>query len=341
MIALQRPTFTLFRSPRPTRLPNVWLTTGVELICDGLKFPEGPVALDDGTVLVTELRGGTIARVDPDGTVTRLAETGGGPNGMALGPDGFLYICNNGGLLWTDLPNGLSVPGAGLGVGPNQPPGYTSGSIQILDLGSGSIRTLYDSCDGHPLKAPNDLVFDRHGGFYFTDSGKRRERDQDFGGLYYAAADGSRIEELVFPLTLANGVGLSPDEDRVYVAETISGRLWSWPIEAPGTVGRGNGLGAHGGELVHALPGYQMLDSLGMEASGNVCVATLYAGAITVVSPTGEVVDVVDIADDDPIPTNICFGGPDMQTAFITSAGRGRLYRTEWPRPGLAPAHRH
>ena len=127
----------------------------------------------------------------------------------------------------------------------------------------------------------------------------------------------------------------------MYVAETISGRLWSWPIEAPGTVARGNGLGAYGGELLHAMPGYQMLDSLGMEANGNVCVATLYAGAITVVSPAGDVVDVVDVADDDPIPTNICFGGPDMRTAFITSAGRGRLYQTEWSRPGLRLHHGH
>jgi gluconolactonase len=308
----------------------------MELICDGLQFPEGPVALPDGTVLVTELRGGTIARVDPDGTVTRIAETGGGPNGMALGPDGLLYICNNGGLLWTDLPNGLTVPGAGLGVGPNQPPGYTNGSIQTLNPDTGELRTLYERCGDHPLKAPNDLVFDRHGGFYFTDSGKRRDREQDFGGLYYATADGSHVEELVFPLTLPNGVGLSPDEDRVYIAETISGRLWSWAIEAPGKLTRGGGLGAFGGDLLHARPDYQMLDSLGMEANGNVCVATLYAGTITVVSPAGEVVDTVPIADDDPIPTNICFGGPDHRTAFITSAGRGRLYTTDWPRPGLA-----
>jgi gluconolactonase len=308
----------------------------MELICDGLKFPEGPVVLDDGTIYVTELKGGTIARVDPDGTVTRIAETGGGPNGLAPGPDGLLYICNNGGSLWSQTPDGLDVPGLALALGRNQPPEYAGGSIQTLDPATGELRTLYTHCDGHTLKAPNDLVFDEHGGFYFTDSGKRRDRDADFGGLYYAANDGSRITELVFPLTLANGVGLSPDGASVYVAETVSGRIWRWPIDSPGVLKPGSGPGAAGGEVLHATPGYQMIDSLAVEAGGNICVATLFIGAITVVSPAGELVEVVTVADDDPIVTNICFAGPDLRTAYITSAGRGRLYKADWPREGLA-----
>jgi gluconolactonase len=308
----------------------------LDLICDGLAFPEGPVALTNGAILVTEIRGGTIARIDPDGSVTRIASTGGGPNGLAVGPDGLLYVCNNGGSLWTDTSDGLSIPGAALAIGRNQPPDYLGGSIQVVDVSNGEIRTLYRECGGNPLKAPNDLVFDRHGGFYFTDSGKRRDRDADFGGLYYARADGSRISEVVFPLTLANGVGLSPTGDRVYVAETVSGRIWSWAVESPGRLERGDGPGPHGGKLLHATPDYQMIDSLAVEANGNICVATLFVGAITVVSPAGAVVDVVKVNDDDPIITNICFGGPAMETAFITSAGRGRLYRTDWPRPGLS-----
>ena len=312
----------------------------MELVCDGLAFPEGPVALEDGAILVTEIRGGTIARIDPDGSVTRIASTGGGPNGLAVGPEGLLYVCNNGGSLWTDTPDGLSVPGAALAIGRNQPPGYRGGSIQVVDVSSGEVRTLYTECDGNPLRAPNDLVFDRHGGFFFTDSGKRRDRDADFGGLYYARADGSSISELVFPLTLANGVGLSPAGDRVYVAETVSGRIWSWAVESPGRLKPGRGPGPEGGELLHATPDYQMIDSLAVEANGNICVATLFIGAITVISPDGEVLDIVKVNDDDPIITNICFGGPAMRTAFITSAGRGRLYRTDWPRPGWRSASR-
>lgn len=306
----------------------------MELAAAGLSFSEGPVALDDGSVLVTEIRSGTIARVTPDGTLTRIATTGGGPNGAALGPGGKLFVCNNGGFTWSELPDGLVVPGAALARGGNQPPDYRGGSIQVVDLEGGSVTDLYTECDGYQLKGPNDIVFDAQGGFYFTDSGKRRERDWDYGALYYAQADGSEIREVAHPLVLANGVGLSPAGDRVYVAETVTARVWWWTIEAPGQLA-GDGPGIAGAHLLCTLTDYQLIDSLAVEAGGNVCLATLHRSAITVVSPDGEIVEVVDVPGDDPVVTNICFGGDDLRTAYITSAGRGRLYRTEWARPGL------
>jgi gluconolactonase len=64
----------------------------------GLAFPEGPIALDDGSVLVVEIAAGNLTRVDPAGIVTVVAHCGGGPNGAALGPDGAVYVCNDGGL---------------------------------------------------------------------------------------------------------------------------------------------------------------------------------------------------------------------------------------------------
>jgi gluconolactonase len=307
----------------------------IEILAEGLSFTEAPVALEDGSVLVSEIRTGTIARVGPDRTVTRVATTGGGPNGAALGPDGKLFICNNGGFTWRVLDNGLVVPGAALARGGNQPPDYVGGSIQVVDLDTGSVSELYSECGGHRLKGPNDIVFDAHGGFYFTDSGKRRERDWDYGGLYYARADGSGIREIAYPLVVANGIGLSPGGDRVYVAETVTARLWWWEIESPGQLAHGVGPGSGGANLLCTLTNYELIDSLAVESGGNICLATLNRSAITVVSPAGEIVEVVDVADDDPIVTNICFGGDNLRTAYITSAGRGRLYRTEWPRPGL------
>lgn len=307
----------------------------MRVVAEGLAFPEGPVAMVDGSVLIAEIRTGTVARVRDDGSVTRIAELGGGPNGAALGPDGRLYVCNNGGSTWSQTDDGLSFPGRALAVGGNQPPDYTGGSIQVLDLETGAFEDLYTECDGNPLRAPNDIVFDADGGFYFTDSGKRRERDWDYGGLYYATPDGSEIHELIHPLTLANGVGLSPDGDRVYVAETTTARVWWWAIEAPGRLAPGKGPGVDGASLLTTLTGYQLIDSLAVEAEGNVCLATINFGGITVVSPDGEIVERVKVADDDPITTNICFGGEGMRTAYVTSAGRGRLYAAEWPRPGL------
>jgi gluconolactonase len=294
-------------------------------VASGLQFPEGPVALPDGSVLVVEIRRGTLTRVAPDGRTTIVARTGGGPNGAAIGPDGSVWICNNGGFEWHDL-GGMSVPG-------NQPHDYIGGRIQRVDLATGAVEDVYTACDGRPLRGPNDIVFDATGGFWFTDHGKLRERDRDRTGVFYARADGSSIREVIFPLDAPNGIGLSPDGTRLYVAETWTGRLWYWDLDAPGQVAGGMGFGPAGGSLLAGLPGYQLFDSLAVDGDGNVCVATLVTGAITVIAPDGTVIEQVSTGD--PLTTNVCFGGADLRTAYITCSGSGRLVATAWPRPGL------
>jgi gluconolactonase len=291
----------------------------MRMLTDKLQFPEGPVVMPDGSVLAVEVRGGTLARVSLDGEVTRVADCGGGPNGAATGPDGSVYVCNNGGFQWSEN-GGLVFPG-------EQPEGYTGGSIQRVDLTAGEVTTLYTHCGDIQLRGPNDIVFDTSGGFYFTDLGKSRPRELDKGAVFYATTDGSTIREVAFPMDHPNGIGLSPDGRTLYVAESTTGRVWAWDIEGEGDLANKR--------LVTSLPGLQYLDSLAIEASGNVCLATLLTGAITVVSPEGDIVEVVKIPEHDPMVTNICFGGPDLTTAYITSSGRGRLYETTWARPGL------
>ena len=298
-------------------------------ITSGLQFPEGPVAMNDGSVLVVEISRGTLTRVRPNGTKEVVAETGGGPNGAAIGPDGKVYICNNGGLKLTQD----GSPTEGL------PPGYTSGCIQRVDLASGKVEVLYTECNGHPLRGPNDIVFDSTGGFWFTDFGKVQERQKDRTAIYYAKADGSLIKEMIFPIDGPNGVGLAPDDTHLYVAQTFEGRVWQWEIAAPGELRRtaGEGLallaGPGGGKLLAGLPGYQLLDSLAVDGAGNVCVATLINGGITVISPDGASVEFIPTGD--PLTTNICFGGPGLKTAYITLTGTGKLAAMDWPRPGL------
>lgn len=287
-----------------------------------LEFPEGPVWMPDGSVLVVEIKRGTLSRVSPEGRVDVVAELGGGPNGAAIGPDGAAYVCNNGGFEWIER-GGLTLPG-------NQPSDYRGGSIQRVDLSTGAFETLYTECGGHALRGPNDLVFDAQGGFWFTDHGKIRERDRDRGGLYYALPDGSRIVEAVYPLDSPNGVGLSPDQKTLYAAETHTGRLFAWELSAPGEIANPRG------RLVAGLPGHQLLDSLAVDAEGNVCVATIVNGGITVFAPDGSKTE--HVAFPDPLTTNICFGGEDLRTAWITLSATGRLVRTEWDRPGLALA---
>ncbi|MEW6296908.1 MAG: SMP-30/gluconolactonase/LRE family protein [Thermodesulfobacteriota bacterium] len=304
----------------------------VREITSGLEFPEGPVAMSDGSVLVVEIKRGTLTRVLPDGSKKVVAETGGGPNGAAIGPDGKVYICNNGGFEWSVV-DGLLIPG-------HQPHDYRGGSIQRVDLATGKVETLYTECDGRRLCGPNDLVFDNAGGFWFTDASKIRERDRDRTGVFYAKADGSLIKEVIFPMDVPNGIGLSPDGKRLYVAETFTARVWWWDIAAPGelvraqTVGGAIVAGPGGGTLLVGLPGYQLLDSLAVDSAGNVCVATIINSGITVISPDGRSVEHVPLPGD-PIVTNICFGGPDMRTAYVTLSGTGRLVAIDWPRPGL------
>ncbi len=254
--------------------------TNHRILAEGLQFPEGPVACSDGSVLLVEIQRKTVTRVSADGEITIVAQLDGGPNGAAFGPDGCLYICNNGGFLFQES-------GGFNRVKPGVPEGYAGGWIERLDLTSGERKILYTHCGEHRLVGPNDLVFDRHGGFYFTDFGKLYPRHRMNGGLYYALADGSRIVEVAYLLIMPNGVGLSPDGSAVYVAETESGRLWAFDLAAPGVVAQRHALAAHGGRLVCGLPGHQRLDSLAVDAAGNIHVATLSTGCITVVSPSG------------------------------------------------------
>jgi len=285
--------------------------------------------MNDGSVLVVEVTRGTLTRVRPNGTKEVVAETGGGPNGAAIGPDGKVYICNNGGLKLTED----GSPTEGL------PPGYTSGCIQRVDLASGKVDVLYTECHGHPLRGPNDIVFDATGGFWFTDFGKVQERQKDRTAIYYAKPDGSLIKEMIFPIDGPNGIGLAPGDTRLYAAQTFEGRVWQWDIPRPGELARvaGEGgpllAGPGGGKLLVGLPGYQLLDSLAVDGAGNVCVATLINGGITVISPDGASVEFIPTGD--PLTTNICFGGPDLSTAYITLTGTGKLVAMDWPRPGL------
>ncbi|MGH3440915.1 MAG: SMP-30/gluconolactonase/LRE family protein, partial [Nitriliruptorales bacterium] len=300
-------------------------------LASGLRFPEGPVAMQDGSVVVVEIAAGKVTRIAPDGSMATVAEPGGGPNGASIGPDGKLYVCNNGAAFDFVEVGGITLS--------HQPPtAHEGGRIERIDLESGESEVLYEDCGGRRLIAPNDLVFDGHDGFYFTDYGIRHERASDRTGIYYATADGSEIREVVFPLDCPNGVGLSPDGSRLYVAETYTACVWWWEVTAPGEPATPAGLVPHGGNLLARLPGFQFLDSLAVEADGNVCVATPGSGRISVLAPDdGALVEFVETGD--PLTTNVCFGGEGLRTAYVTLSGTGRLVSFDWPRRGLELAH--
>ena len=298
----------------------------MRIMASGLQFPEGPVAMPDGSVLVVEIARETLSRVLPDGRVEVVAHLPGGPNGAAIGPDGKVYVCNHGGVAWIQEGDCLR-PGT-------QSADYAGGSIEVVNPATGCVDRLFDRCGDVRLNGPNDLVFDGLGGFWFTDMGKRRPRSSDRGVVYWARADGSEIIEAVAGMVTPNGIGLSPDGRTLYVAETDTGRLWSWPIIGPGTLIKHLWPSPCGGHLVAGLPGYRRFDGLAITASGNICVAALESRAIAEITGNGN--HVRDHPAPDLAVTNLCFGGAGMHTAFVTLSHSGRLGVIEWHEPGLA-----
>jgi gluconolactonase len=262
------------------------------ILAEGLQFPEGPVSMADGSVLVVEIAAGRVSRVGKDRTVTIVAETGGGPNGLAQGPDGLLYCCNNGGFAWRR-------DGAGRLLPYQMAEDYSGGAIQRIHPTNGKVETLYTAAGEVALRGPNDLVFDAHGGFWFTDLGKVAPRSRDRTGVFYAMVDGDHIHEAIFPMDGgSNGIGLSPDGATLYVAETSTCMLWAFDIETPGRIRQGSK------RLLYRPEGLALFDSLAIEADGNICVATLLRGGVSVISPEGKLVEF--IATGDFYTTNLC-----------------------------------
>ena len=296
------------------------------VIADNLRFPEGPVCLPDGSVIVVEIAAGRITRIDPDGDKEVVAMPGGGPNGAAIGPDGALYVCNNGGALWAEQ-DGLLLPG-------DQPADYSGGRIERVDLATGAVECLYSEVDGRVLSAPNDLVFDRNGGFWFTDTGKARQHDRDNGSVYYARADGSFITQAIPSLYGGpNGIGLSPDGQTLYVSLTLERIILSFSIVGEGTVAP-SPIAALPGTVVCSFPGRIMLDSMAIDANGHICVATMAdRSSIATIDPATGAYTHHDTPDF--ITTNIAFGGSDMRDAYITLGSSGKLIKARWPVPGL------
>lgn len=280
----------------------------MEIVAEGLAFPEGPVVMADGSVIVVELAAGRITRCW-NGRTETVCDIGGGPNGAAIGPDGALYVCNNGGLDFAKFQN---ARGSG-----------HEGRIERVDLATGKFERLYDRCGGIALEAPNDIVFDADGRMWFTDLGKTHDGIRTASGLLSALSDGSAITAINRHAVSYNGVGLSPGGEHVYVADTHQARLWRYDRKVE----------EQRPEWVATASGPVGFDSLAVTAAGNICVATLYEGGITTIAPDGTS-HKYDIPGERYV-TNIAFGGEDMRDAWITLSTSGRLVRLRWDEPGL------
>ena len=296
----------------------------MKVMATELRFPEGPIAMSDGSVLVVEIEGQVLSCIAPDGKIETVAEIPGGPNGAAIGPDGRVYVCNNGGLKWlrdgdTSRPVGTAED-------------YRGGSIDVVDLATGNVERLTTAvaqlaqgAQRHRLRGRRQFLVHR--------SWKAPGSRHGSGAVYWARADGSEIREVVRHMFMPNGIGLSPAGDTLYVAETHSARLWSWEILGPGELRQLPWPRPYGATLVSGPGGYLQFDSLAVTASGRICIAMPEICGIMEIAPDGRPPRTHPVPD--LFPTNICFGGADMRTAYATLSHRGLLVEMPWHEAGL------
>ncbi|WP_277983305.1 SMP-30/gluconolactonase/LRE family protein [Sphingomonas faeni] len=307
------------------------MTTGampIHIEATGIGFVEGPLVLGDA-LLFCDLHQGVVKRLR-SGETTIVYDAGGVPNGIAIGPDGMLYVANNGGAMrWGQEGDQLVSRGF-------EETGFDA-RIDRVDLADGSIARVLDKVDGRRFQAIDDLVFHPTAGFWFTDLGRDGERSRTYGGIYWSSLDGSDVREVAYPLVNgANGLGVSYDGRTLYATEYGAGRLWSWSIEAPGRLRLEDGQ-PHGGRLLWQAPDALLLDSLKVAPSGNIVIATQPVGVFSVISPEGRYLGAVDVPDS--FPTNICFDPGDDTVAYATLARTSRLARIEWDETHLGGAN--
>lgn len=288
------------------------------VVVEGLSYPEGPRFDPNGTLHVVELAAGTVSRVIA-GRREVLAMLVGSPNGAAFDVDGRLWVCNNGGNWGPNASTGFRAGPGGLA-----PP-----AIQVVEH-DGRAQIVLDAIDGAPLSSPNDIALDPRGGMWFTDpvwavrdaGGNAPASASPPGAVCFADEEGIArrcATGLIFP----NGIALTPDWSELLVGETGTGRVLVFPIRGGGRLGEPRtwcDLGPH------AYPDGMAFDSL-----GRLVVAGTGSGALFVATP-GEPVETIPLEDADV--TNLCFGGVDGRTLYVTEAALGRVVAIPWDVPG-------
>ena len=268
-----------------------------EIVASGLAFPEGPVWRDGGLDF-TEINGGVVSRWTPGGGVVPVATTGGGPNGAAVGPDGALYVTQNGGMT-----------GA---------PRVTAGIQRIGP--DGEVTMVVTEVAGLTLDRPNDLAFGPDGRAWFTDPrGPADMAKNDLPGrvfvVDFATGQGELVIELgpVFP----NGIAFLADGSLVWT-ESFSRRVMRLADDGP--------------ELVIELPERHSPDGLCVGWDGRLYVASTYSHCVSVVEG-GEIVE--RLVCGDGMVTNCCFGGTSL---YATESRRGTIWRFDVGQEGLGLA---
>lgn len=266
----------------------------IDVLAEDLGFTEGPVHLPDGRVAVTSISHGSIYLIDPDGAVDRIV-TGGGPNGLAVGTDGTIYVAQNGGIFG--------------GSGPAEPgvQAIRDGVVDYLATGMG---------------APNDLVFGPDGRLWVTDTRGEVDffhPDESLRGWIWALDVAKGDSEVILdggPVFL-NGLGFSPDGARLMVTSTCEAALYSYEV----------GDWQERETLCEFDGGWP--DGMAVGVDGSVWVALTGGDRLDRVSASGEIVGRAELGSG-ALPTNVCFGATEDEV-YVTASHRGALLRITSP----------
>jgi gluconolactonase len=283
-------------APTETVAPNIpGVVAGgakVQLIRDGFQSTEGPIGLADGSVIFTDREANRIVKIDQDGNVSSYMENTAGTNSLALDSKGRLIAVQ-----------------------------WTKPQVAVI---SPTQTVLADHFDGQPFMRPNDLVVDKKGGVYFSDSGVNPPQGQPMAGklaLYYVSPSG-KILMVSESVPRPNGLTLSPDEKILYAANVAGDSLIAFDVQPEGTLTNQRAFGK-----LETRPGPDGrpgtaagTDGLAIDADGRVYAATTVG--VQVLSPEGRHLGTIPVPRP---PQNLAFAGPGKKTLYIV--GRGAAYK--------------
>jgi gluconolactonase len=284
------------RSPGTHAVERKDIHVNVTPLASGLGFPEGPVVMPDGAIVICDGNTGELLRWDGDRMGT-FATTGGSPWGAVLGSDGAIYVTQGG-----------NVPGSG---DFSAVPG-----IQRVTA-DGAVEQLASSIAGHPLAGPNDLAFGPDGRLWFTDSGTEgddRYPERQPGRLYALDATGGGEMLLERPQVYPNGIAFDA-QGRLYWTESMGHRVCRLEDGKATTFAQ--------------LSDGHVPDGMAFAADGRAFVCTTISGGLTVLSPEGEVLEEITI---DECATNCIFDGPALYVTAtkVADLGFGQTTGTFW-----------
>ena len=274
----------------------------VETVATNLQFPEGTIFVG-GTLYFVDYARSSVLRLVGGGPEVVWHQPGCGANGLVAVPNGLLVAC------------------------------YDGGTIVEISAAGATRTTIRQDDHGHPFVAPNDLAADRNGGIYFSASGSA-----GYPGKIFYLSRNRVVREVASGIQFANGVGVSPDGATLYVAETRTGKVLAFGINADGSVGAVRDFIRLRDIAAANRNGAATPDSLRVDTHGNVLVALYDGGGVAIVSPAGTLLMAVDVPS--AHHTNLAVS-PDEKSLYVTavdddahSTYRGYIVRMANP---LAP----